>query len=307
MFKVQILGSSSATPAFSRNPSAQVVTYLDRHYLVDCGEATQMQLQKFRVKFSRLDAVFISHLHGDHILGLPGLLSSVSIYERSRPFPIYAPAGMKEIIDLVFKYSDIDLKYELEFHALEDYNPGEVIYKTDKLQVESIELQHRSFCRGYIFREYDKKPKFDFYKAKSLGIPNNYFKLLKAGNEITLEDGTKVKPEEVLKEAGPALSYSYCSDTQFDESLPERIKNVTTLYHEATFMHELQERAIQTQHSTAKQAGTIARLAEVDKLLIGHFSARYRDLQPLLEEAKSEFPNTELALEGNVFDIRKDV
>ncbi len=306
MFTVQILGSSSATPAFARYPSSQVLAYNDRYYLIDCGEGTQMQLQKYKIKISRMDAIFISHLHGDHILGLPGFLSSVSIYERSRPFPLFAPAGMKEIIDLVFKYSDIELRYELQFHALEDYSDGELIFTDGKFQVKSFHLSHRSFCRGFLFEENNKFSKFDFYKAKELGIPGNLFPQLKEGKSVTLPDGSAVDPEQVLISPKPPLSYAYCSDTIFDRGLPDRIRGVNTLYHEATFLDELKIRATQTHHSTAKEAGQIAAMAEAKKLLIGHFSARYGDLDMHLLEARSEFPQTELATEGKTFAIEND-
>lgn len=305
MFTVRILGSSSATPAFQRFTSAQVINYNDRYYLIDCGEGTQMQLQKYRIKYSRIDALFISHLHGDHILGVPGLLASLSIFERTNPLPIFAPRGLEEILKIIFHYSDTLLKYELQFHALEDTEPGDIIFETDRLEVSTVPLVHREFCRGFLFQEKPKRRKFNFYKAKELQIPKEYFHLLKQGNDIHLPDGRDIPADEVLFPPEDPLSYAYCSDTRFNEDYINYINNASVLYHESTFLDALQKRAEQTDHSTALEAGRAARLAEVGKLLIGHFSARYKDLNPLLDEARSEFANTDLATEGKLFDLRK--
>lgn len=307
MFSVRILGSSSATPAYSRFTSAQVVNFNDRYYLVDCGEGTQMQLQKFRIKFSRIDAIFISHLHGDHMLGAPGLLSSLSIYERTKPLHLYAPKGLMVILEMIFKSSDTVLRYEIVFHPLEDFEPGEVIFNTDRLEVVSLPLEHRAFCRGFLFREKNKRRKFNFFKAKSLEIPKEYFHLLKQERDVTLQDGREIKADDLLFEREQPLSYAYCSDTMHAPALYPFIKNVSLLYHEATFMTDLEERAHQTHHSTAAEAGRVAAKVQAQKLIIGHFSARYRDLDPLLQEAKAEFENTELAIDGKVFDLRNDV
>ncbi|MEL6676883.1 MAG: MBL fold metallo-hydrolase, partial [Bacteroidota bacterium] len=189
MFQVQILGTSAAIPTNNRLPSAQVVTINDRHHLVDCGEGTQMQLLKHRVKFARLDAIFISHLHGDHILGLPGLLNSLSLYERNFPLKLFGPSGLKDILNQIFKTTQSYLNFDLHFTPLEDFQPGDVIYGGKQFQVELLPLEHRIFCRGFRFVEINKKPKFDFYKAKSLDIPNTFFPRHKQGTEVTLEDG----------------------------------------------------------------------------------------------------------------------
>ena len=305
MFRVHILGTSSATPAFHRHPSAQVVDYNDRFYLIDCGEGTQMQLQKYRIKFSRLDAIFISHLHGDHILGIPGLLSTLNIFERKRPLPIYAPSGLREIIDTVFKLSDTFLRYELQFHPLEDIELGEVLFQTDRLQISTLPLNHRTFCRGFLFKEINKKRKFNFFKAKEAEIPNEYFHLIKQETDVTLLDGRKIVADEFLFPPAPTLSYAYCSDTAYNEDLLPYLEGVQVLYHEATFLHELKKRAHETQHSTALEAATIAKKAGVKLLLIGHYSARYKELHPLLAEARSEFENTLLALEGKFYELKE--
>ncbi|MEM0996451.1 MAG: ribonuclease Z [Bacteroidota bacterium] len=306
VFTVRILGSSSATPAFSRFTSAQVVNYSDRFYLIDAGEGVQMQLQRYKIKYSRIDGIFISHLHGDHILGIPGLLASLSIFERSAPLPIYAPAGLHDILEVLFLHSETQLKYELEFHALEDFAPGGVIFETERMQVKSFPLSHNTFCRGFVFAEKNKRRKFNFYRAKELGIPKEYFHLIKQERDITLPDGREIPADDVLFPREAPLSYAYCSDTSPDDAILPFIEEVSLLYHESTFLDNLRERARQTFHSTAREAGEVAARARVKKLLIGHFSARYRDLDPLLNEAKKEFANTELATQGLVYDLRKD-
>jgi ribonuclease Z len=306
MFSVRILGSSSATPAFSRFTSSQVINFNDRYYLVDCGEGAQMQLQKYHVKYSRIDALFISHLHGDHMLGAPGLLSSLSIYERTKPLPVFGPRGLMEILDLIFHYSDTVLRYKIEFHALEDFAPGEVIFSTDRMEVISLPLHHRAFCRGFLFREKNKRRKFNFFKAKALEIPKEYFHLLKQEKDVTLPDGRVITAAEMLFDREAPISYAYCSDTMPNAELLPYIEDISLLYHEATFTHDMRERAHETHHSTARDAATVAVEARAKKLIIGHFSARYRELHSLLTEAKAVFPNTELAVEGKLFDLRKD-
>lgn len=263
-----------------------------------------MQLLRYRVKFARLDAIYISHLHGDHVLGLPGLLNTLSLYERNFPLKLFAPSGLKKILDTIFAQTQSYLTYDLEWVPLEDFNPGDTILKEKHFSVELLPLEHRIFCRGFRFVETNKRPKFDFYKAKSLNIPNQYFSLLKQGNTITLEDGREITPEAVLLAADPPLSYAYCSDTAYLEALIEHIRGSSLLYHEATFMHDLVERAHETCHSTAHEAAQVALRSGVRQLILGHFSARYKDLRPLLDEAQAIFPNTVLAREGNVYDLK---
>ncbi len=307
VFQVQVLGTSSAIPTHARKLSAQVVTINDRHHLVDCGEGTQMQLLKYKIKLSRLDCIFITHLHGDHVLGLPGLLTSLALYERNFPLRLYAPMGLLEMLEVVFKQTHSHIGYELEFVPLEEFEPGEVIYQKDAYQVELLPLEHRVYCRGYLFQEINKKPKFDFYKAKALNIPNVYFSLLKQGNQVQLEDGRTIFPEDVLTAPDEALSYAYCSDTCYHEPLIEYVKGTKLLYHEATFLENLKKRAQMTYHSTAQEAATIAKKAAVHHLLLGHYSARYKDLSPLLDEAQAVFPNTHLAMDGHIYNLKEYV
>lgn len=307
MFSVQILGNSSATPAFNRFPSAQVLNFNDRYYLIDCGEGLQMQLQKYHIKFSRIDGIFISHLHADHILGLPGLLASLSIFERTTPVVLVAPRGIMDVLEPIFRHSETILKYKIDFRPLEDVEPGGIVFETERLRVNCFELFHRTYCRGFRFSEQNKRRKFNFFRAKELEIPREYFHLLKQENDVTLPDGRSIRADEVLHPREHILSYSYCSDTRFDERIAPFIEGSSLLYHEATFMEDMRARADQTWHSTAMDAARMALLSQAERLAIGHFSARYRDLVPLLEEARSLFPSTELALEGRTFDLKTNV
>lgn len=264
-----------------------------------------MEMLRRKIRYSRLDAMFISHLHGDHVLGIAGLLTTLSLYERNFPLKLFAPAGLKEILDVTFSHTQSYLGYELEFYPLEAFEPGDTIYETGNYEVKLLPLEHRIFCRGFLFQETNKRPRFDFYKAKALEIPNNYFRLLKLGNVITLDDGRVISPAEVLSDPDSVMSYAYCSDTRYSEPLVEFIRGAQVLYHEATFLNNLASRAAETYHSTTGQAASIAKQAGVKKLYIGHYSARYLDLEPMLEEAQQVFPDTELAKEGLMIDLRK--
>ncbi|MFN0203546.1 MAG: ribonuclease Z [Bacteroidia bacterium] len=306
MFRVQVLGTGSAVPTFYRGLSAQVVTYNDRHYLIDCGEGTQVQIMRCKIKLHRLDAIFISHLHGDHVLGLPGLLSSLSMEGRETALKLYAPAALKSVLELILQQTHSYLSYPLQFIPTEDFAIGSELFATDALTVRALPLTHRIFCRGFRFEEVNKKPKFDFYKAKALEVPNPYFHLLKQGNSITLENGEIITPDMVLLPPDAPHSYCYCSDTAYYEKLIPYIHQTSLLYHEATFTEELKKRAKDTAHSTAKQAATIALKADVKRLLLGHFSARYTDLTPLWNEARAVFPNTYLAEDTGIYEIDSD-
>ena len=304
MFEIRILGSSAAIPVGKRRPTAQVVTYNDRHYLVDCGEGTQMQLGRYRVRLARLDAIFISHMHGDHVFGLPGLLNTMSLLGRNFPLKLYGPAALKPMLDQIFETTQGHITYELEFTATDDFAPGEAIMDTGRLQVQALPLEHRIYCKGFRFQEVNVRPRFNFPRAKELEIPNGYFGNLKRGNVVTLDDGRTIQPEDVLFPPEAPLSYAYCSDTRYAEGLVPFIEKATLLYHEATFDEAFAERAKETFHSTASQAANIAKQAEVNHLLIGHFSARYRELDALLDEAKAVFPTTDLAREGDKFIVK---
>lgn len=301
-FEVTILGSSSATPVYNRNPSSQLLNCNEKFYLIDCGEGTQQQLIRFGLKVSKIDMVFISHLHGDHYFGLIGLLSTMHLNGRIKPFQIFAPAALKEILDIQFSHSETVLKYELQFFAIEA-DQSRVIFENSDLTVESIILNHRIPTTGFKFKEKKRLRKIMTEKLEHEEVPVVYYPMLKRGLDLTLPDGRILRNAEYTTDSESPKSYCYCSDTLADDSYLENIRDCSTLYHEATFLEELLERAQVTHHSTALQAAQVAKKVGAAKLIIGHFSSRYKTLQPLLEEARTVFEETELALEGETYLI----
>lgn len=301
-FEVTILGSSSATPVFNRNPTAQLLNCNEKFYLIDCGEGTQQQMIRFGLKASKIDAAFISHLHGDHYFGLIGLLSTMHLNGRIKPFQIFAPAPLKEILEMQFKYSDTNLRFEIEFTATEA-DVSRVIYENQDMTVETIILNHRIPTTGFKFSEKKRQRKVMAEKLEADNIPQEYYPLLKRGLNLELPGGRLILNADYTIDSETPKSYCYCSDTLADGSYLEILRNCTMLYHEATFLDDLLERANMTHHTTALQAGMIARKVHAGKLLIGHFSSRYKTLLPLLEEAVTAFEDTELALEGNTYTI----
>jgi ribonuclease Z len=301
-FEVTILGSSSATPIFNRNPSSQALNINERLYLIDCAEGTQQQMLHFGIKASRIDHIFISHLHGDHYLGLLGLLSSLHLNGRAKPLKIFAPAPLKEIINLQLKYSETILQYQIEYV---DTNPdvAEVILDSPDVIVETIPLDHRIACTGFLFKEKKRNRKLIKEKIEQLNIPVEYFTAIKKGTDYTAPGGTVYKNEDLTTAPDEPKSYAYCSDTLYNEQYFKQISNVTLLYHEATFLNDMLDRAQSTHHTTALQAAEVALKTHAKKLLLGHFSARYKTLTELLDEAQTIFPKTELAVEGKVFVI----
>jgi ribonuclease Z len=301
-FEVTILGSSSATPIFNRNPSSQALNINDRLYLIDCGEGTQQQMLKFDVKASRIDHIFISHLHGDHYLGLVGLLSSLHLNGRIKPLKIYCPPQLKEIIDLQLTYSETILEYTIEYEFTNAERP-EVILENQDVTVETIPLEHGIPCTGFLFREKKRLRKLLKEKMEEINIPVEYYSALKKGADYTAPDGTVFKNDTLTIDSDEPKTYVYCSDTSCSERYFGQISNADLLYHEATFLNNMLERANETRHTTALQAGETALKTQAKKLIIGHFSARYKTLNELLDEARSVFPQTELAMEGRVFVI----
>lgn len=301
-FEVTILGSSSATPIYNRNPTSQVLNINERLYLIDCGEGTQQQMLHFNIKASRIDHIFISHLHGDHYLGLLGLLSSMHLNGRTKALKLFAPAPLKEIINLQLKYSETLLQYEIEYF---DTNPhhAQVVLDNQDVIVETIPLDHRIDTTGFLFKEKKRNRKLLKDKIDELNIPVEYFTALKKGVDYTAPDGTVYKNETLTTAADEPKSYAYCSDTLYNEQYFRQISNATLLYHESTFLNDMLDRAQVTHHTTALQAGEVALKTNAHKLLLGHFSARYKSLTELLEEAQTVFPETELAIEGKTFVI----
>lgn len=301
-FEVTILGSSSASPTYQRHPSAQIVNISERFFLIDCGEGTQIQMERYKIKYHRINRIFISHLHGDHFFGLMGLLSTMHLQGRTKELHLYAPKELKEIIDIQLLYSQTRLRYEIIYHDL-NAEKSEIIYEDEHLIIETIILNHRIPCTGFLFREKRKPRKLIRDLITKYEIPVSAFTSLKMGNDYTDESGKVYKNESLTEPSKSARSYAYCSDTAYNEAILDQLKDVDLLYHEATFLDEMIDRANETFHTTAKQAGIIAKKGNVKRLLIGHFSARYKELDSLLAEARTEFPDTELALEGVKFII----
>lgn len=301
-FEVTILGSSSATPVFNRNPTAQLLNCNEKIYLIDCGEGTQHQLIRFGLKASKIDAAFISHLHGDHYFGLIGLLSTMHLNGRVKPFQIFAPAPLREILEMQFKHSDTILRYEIDFIATTD-DISRKIFENNDMTVETIVLNHRIPTTGFKFTEKKRQRKLLSEKLEADHVPLEYYPLLKRGLNLELPGGKLIVNDEYTRDSDAPKSYCYCSDTLADGSYLDTIQNCTMLYHEATFLDELLDRASLTHHTTALQAAQIAKTVGATKLLIGHFSSRYKTLLPLLDEALTVFENTELALEGTTFVI----
>jgi ribonuclease Z len=301
-FEVTILGSSSATPIFNRNPSSQALNINERLYLIDCGEGTQQQMLRFDIKIGRIDHIFISHLHGDHYLGLVGLLSSMHLNGRTKPLYLFCPPRLKEVIELELECSETTLQYPIEY-TFTDATKAEVILQNPDVTVETIPLDHGIPCTGFLFREKKRLRKLIKEKVEELDIPVVYYSPIKKGADYTLPNGSVIPNAELTVDSSDPKTYVYCSDTQFNIGYFNQISNATMLYHEATFLHNMLERAIETRHTTALQAAEVAKQTHAGQLIIGHFSARYKTLGELLDEAQSIFPNTELATEGRTFLI----
>lgn len=300
MFALTILGNNSAIPAFDRNPTAQVLQTTDESFLIDCGEGTQMQFSKYKVKRSRLNHIFISHLHGDHYFGLIGLLTSMSLLNRTQDLHLHAPAELEQVIKLQLDLADTHLSYTLHFHALT--NEG-LVLDGNKVRVECFRVKHRIDCWGFLFREKRNPRKINAERARIYEIPAAFYDKLQQGEDYVNKKGTIVPNEEVTTAAPKPKSYAYCADTIYDEAISEKVKAVDLLYHETTFLKDMHERAAARFHSTTVQAATIAKKAAVKKLLIGHFSSKYETLDEFLNEATEVFENTELALQGSCYII----
>ena len=301
-FKVHILGCGSALPTLQHNASSQIVELREKLFMIDCGEGTQIQLRRSRIHFSKIIAVFISHLHGDHCFGLPGMISTFGMTGRTAPLHVYAPAAFEPILDQTLSFFCQGLEFKVVFHAV-DTTQNKVVYEDRSLTIETIPLQHRIDCCGYLFREkpilpHIRRDMIDFYN-----IPISQINNIKAGADWVTPEGEVIANSRLTTPAEPARSYAYCSDTRYIKTLHELVKGVSTLYHESTYSAEDAERARIYWHSTSQDAAKVARDASVGKLLLGHFSARYNNESQLLEEAKEIFPNSYLTCEGATFDI----
>ncbi len=301
-FELLILGSSSASPTNGRNASAQLLNIAERYFLIDCGEATQIQLRRFKAKFQAIDHIFISHLHGDHFFGLPGLLSSMHLLGRKQKLFIYAPPGLQELMAKLNAVSETKLSFETHWQET-SASTSKLLFEDDKVEVLSFPLQHRIHCTGFLFREKKYPRKIDKYKLEKNKVSTADIQLLRKGLDVLNADGELVKNAELTIDPLPPRSFAYCSDTRYNEDVCSYIQGVDLLYHESTFLEDQAARAVKTFHSTAKQASEIARKAGAKQLLLGHFSARYRVLDDFIKEASERFPNCVLASDGKLIKI----
>ncbi len=300
--RLQILGCYAATPRTLTNPTSQVLEIKNHLFLIDCGEGTQVQLRKNKIKFSRINHIFISHLHGDHFFGLPGLISTFRLLGRDKELHIYGPKGIKEAITLFLKLGDSWTNYPLRFHELTS-KESQNIFEDEKISVETIPLDHRIYTNGFLFKEKLGERRLNIEAVAKHKIDKCYFQNIKNGKDITLDDGKIVQNVELTFDPPKPKSYAYCSDTGYHPEIVEQIKKADVLYHESTFLESEAHLSAKTKHATAKQAAEIAREAEVGTLILGHYSTRYKSLELFKEEAQEVFANVELADDGKQFEI----
>ncbi len=300
--KLTILGCYAATPRTLSNPTSQVLEIKNRVFLIDCAEGTQVQLRKSKIKFSKINHIFISHLHGDHFYGLIGLISTFMLLNRENDLHIYGPKGIKEIILLQLRASDSYSGYNLYFHELTS-KESVTVFEDEKVIVKTIPLSHRIYTNGFLFQEKNIERKLNFETIENYSIDKVYFNKIKFGGDVTLEDGTIVPNSELSFPPLPVKSYAYCSDTKYDENIIPIIENADYLYHESTFLESEEALSEKTMHSTAKQAATIASKAQVKNLILGHYSTRYSSIELFKEEAQTIFPSVHLAEDGKEFSL----
>lgn len=300
--KLTILGCYAATPRTLTNPTSQVLEIKNKLFLIDCGEGTQVQLRKNKLKFSKINHVFISHLHGDHFFGLIGLISTFALLGRTNDLHIYGPKGVKEIINLQLKLSNSWTNYQLFFHELES-KESEIIFEDDKVIIKTIPLKHRVYTNGFLFQEKIGERKLDLNSVQNFEIETCYYQNIKNGKDISLDDGRIIANSKLTYDPDPALSYAFCSDTRYNEDIIPIIKDVSVLYHECTFLDSEENLAFKTMHSTAKEAARIALKANAQKLILGHYSTRYDNIDLFKEEAETIFPEVLLADDGKSFEF----
>lgn len=301
-FELNILGCGSAKPTTRHQPTSQILNVRGKFFMIDCGEGVQTQMQKMGLSMMNIGHIFISHNHGDHVFGLPGLIGTMDLLGRTSELHVHGPLQVGDFIDYLLKTFYTDIGYNVIFHPV-DVHQYALVYEDRSITVHSIPLQHRLPTSGYLFREKPGLPHIRREMIDAFNIPISQINNIKAGASWTTEDGTIIPHERLTTPANPPRSYAYCSDTVYLPHLKDILNGVTLLYHEATYMHERAPRAEQTRHSTALQAAMQARDAKVEQLCIGHFSASLKDENALLREAQSVFTNTILANEGLVVSI----
>ena len=297
-----ILGCYAATPRTFTNPTSQVLEIRNHLFLIDCGEGTQVQLRKNKIKFSAINHIFISHLHGDHFYGLIGLISTFNLLNRKNDLTVYGPKGIEEIIKLQFKLSNSWPQYNLKFIELIS-EQSEMIFEDTKVTVKTIPLKHRIYTNGFLFQEKLKERKLNVSAVQNYKIDKCYFQNIKNGKDIILENGTTIANSELTFDPEKPKSYAFCSDTIYNESIIPIIKNVDFLYHETTFLESESELAKKTMHSTAQEAAKIAKLSNCNQLILGHYSTRYESIEFFKQEAQTIFENVLLANDGEVFEF----
>jgi ribonuclease Z len=292
---VTILGNNSAIPAFDRHPTAQVITLDDHLFLVDCGEGTQTQMNKYKIRRSRINHVFISHLHGDHYFGLIGLITSMGLLGRHQDLHIHGPAQLIDIFNMQLQVADTQLPYQLIFHPLLDEG---TLVKENRFEITCFRVYHRIECWGFIFRQVRPPRRINAENARLAGVPAAFFDRLKWGEDYETQQGSVVQNASVTEAAPAPKSYAYSADTVYNPDLSQKVKGVNMLYHETTYLKDLEDRASKRFHCTTHQAASIAKSADVQRLLIGHFSSKYEKLDAFEQESREIFLNTDLALEG---------
>jgi ribonuclease Z len=300
MLSVTILGNNSAVPAFNRHPTSQVVTHDGNNYLVDCGEGTQIQMIKYKIRRGRISHIFISHLHGDHYFGLVGLINTFGLLSHKQELHVYGPEPLQQIIEMQLRVAETNLPYPLHFHTITE---NAVLVDNEKITIRCFRTNHRITCYGFSFEEKFHKRKILIDKVRKHHIPVSFYTSLQQGLDYITPRGERIPNDSVTASPGRNKKYAFCADTKYDESLIEHIYAADMIYHEATYLDNMREKAIERFHSTTKQAAMMAQRAMVDKLLIGHFSSKYSTLDAFLHEAKEVFQNTELAIEGVTYEI----
>lgn len=295
MFGVTILGNNSAVPAHNRHPTAQAVTIAGEVLLLDAGEGTQLQIMNYSVKRSRISRIFISHLHGDHYFGLIGLISSMAMINRIQPLHLYAPASLKALIDLQLSISDSELPFDLIFHPV---TAAGRLVETSRYVVEAFPVEHRIECYGYLIRENRAPRRINPEKTRAFEVPHAYYEKLQWGADYRTKAGDILENELLTLPGKKNASYAYCADTLYTDSFLPYIQQVDLLYHESTYMEDLKVQARQRFHSTARQAAMIAAKAGAGRLLLGHFSSKFKDIEPFVLEAREVFEQTQLSQEG---------
>ncbi|HRM13560.1 MAG TPA: ribonuclease Z [Flavobacterium sp.] len=300
--KLTILGCYAATPRTFTNPTSQILEIKNRLFLIDCGEGTQVQLRKNKIRFSKINHIFISHLHGDHFFGLVGLVSTFTSLNRTTDLHIYGPKGIKEVIKVQLRLSNSWTNYDLFFHELESLE-SEIIFEDDKVLVKTIPLKHRVYTNGFLFQEKVGERKLNLDAVQNYEIERCYYQNIKNGKDIVLEDGRIIENDQLTFDPVPAKNYAFCSDTVYNEAILPIIENIDVLYHESTFLQSEENLAKKTLHSTAKEAATIALKANAKQLILGHYSTRYESIELFKEEAETIFPEVLLADDGKSFEF----